>query len=171
MRHPTLALLALVTLLAACGGGTSAHSAAGSGGSAVAADEVLVSGQVTARGTKGALLVFAYAGDADPTASEPLSVASVEADGSFAISLPPLDGSLSLIFLADGANDGVIDGGDPVSVLTASVLAGLPGGSSVTLDDVGLDFTSKKAHAGNVDVRQPGAAAAAQRTPTPVPAG
>jgi hypothetical protein len=173
VTHRSRPLLALLALVAACGGGTSAGSGSGSAGNAavVGPDEVAIAGHVTAPGTKGALLVFAYAGEADPATAEPLSVAAVEADGGFAMTIPPVDASLTLTFLADGTNDGAIDGGDPVATLSAPALANLLGGVVVTLDDVGLDFTSKKARAGNIDVRHAGAAAQAPRTPTPVPSG
>ncbi|MDX2168523.1 MAG: hypothetical protein SF182_15720 [Deltaproteobacteria bacterium] len=166
--QPLLAALP-VLLLAACGGG---HSGAGSGaaavsaGPAVGADEVVVSGHITAPGTRGALLVFAFLGaDADPTSAELLSVSTVESDGAFGFTLPPVE-TLTLAFLADGSNDGAIDGGDPVAVLTSPALANLQGGELVTVDEVALNFTARKATAGVLDVRRSGEPA---RTPTPVP--
>ena len=170
VKHSSIPLLALLTLVAACGGGTSARSGSAGNAAVVGPDEVAIAGRVTAPGTKGALLVFAYAGEVDPVTAEPLCVATVEPDGGFAMTVPPLEASLTLAFLADGANDGAIDGGDPVATLSAPALANLLGGVVVTLDDVGLDFTTKKARAGNIDVRHAGVAAEAPRTPTPVPA-
>lgn len=175
MKIPTAlraVLPALLPLLAACGGG---HATGGSGAAAasspvsVGADEVAVNGHVASAGTKGALLVFAFAGaDADPTSAELLTVATIEADGSFSFTLPPVE-ALTLAFLADGSNDGAIDGGDPVALLTSPALANLQGGELVAIDGLALNFSVRKATAGSLDVRHPGAEPA--RTPTPVPAG
>ncbi len=127
-----------------------------------------MNGRVTSAGTKGALLVFAFVGaNADPTNAELLSVATVEADGGFNLALPPVE-ALTLAFLADGTNDGAIDEGDPVAVLTSPALANLQGGELVTADEIALNFTTHKATAGTLDVRRAGAETA--RTPTAVPA-
>jgi hypothetical protein len=170
--RPVLAALP-VLLVTACGGG---HSGASSGAAAVThapivgPEEVAVVGHIASAGTRGALLVFAFAGaDADPTSAELLSVATVEAEGDFTFTLPPVE-ALTLAFLADGSNDGAIDGGDPVAKLTSPALANLQGGELVTLDEVALDFTAHKATAGSLDVRRSGDPEPA-RTPTPVPAG
>jgi hypothetical protein len=133
-----------------------------------AADVVVVSGHISAPGTKGPLLVFALAGNAGELAErETLSVAAVDANGDFAFTMPPTE-VVSFAFLADGANDGVIDGGDPTAVLTAPALAGLDGGEVVVLGDVALDFAAHKATAASIDV-QPAGAPPSTRTPTPVP--
>ncbi len=177
MKLPTAlraVLPVLLTLVTACGGG---HSGGGAGGAAAGPgatvaepafipEEVAVTGHVTAAGTKGPLLLFAYVGaEANPGNAELLSVATIEADGSFAFTVPPIE-ALTLVFLADGANDGAIDGGDPVAVLTSPALANLQGGAQVTIDEVALNFTTHKATAGGLDVRRSGEAL---RTPTPVP--
>jgi hypothetical protein len=170
--RPLLVALPIL-VLSACGGG---HSGANSGAATVAsaplvgADEVGVVGHITSAGTRGALLVFAFAGaDADPASAELLSIATVEAQGGFSFTLPPVE-ALTLVFLADGSNDGAIDGGDPVAKMTSPALANLQGGELVTLDEVALNFTTHKATAGNLDVRRPGDPEPA-RTATPVPAG
>jgi len=160
----------LFALLAACGGSGGSHSATTGGAAAVGPEEVAVSGHVTTLGTKGALLVFAFAGgDADPVAAQPLSLASLDADGAFAFTIPPVDG-LTLAFLADGANDGAIDGGDPLALLTSPAFNGLRGGDLVVLDELALNFGARKASAASIDVRRSGEPAST-RTPTPVPAG
>lgn len=166
--RPVLAALP-VLLLAACGGGHSG-TAVVSHAPIAGPDEVAVVGHISAAGTRGALLVFAFAGaDADPASAELLSVAAVESGGNFTFTLPPVE-ALTLAFLADGSNDGAIDGGDPVAMLTSPALANLQGGEVITLDDVALNFTIHKAVAGSLDVRRPGDPEA-PRTPTPVPAG
>lgn len=156
----------LALLLAACGGG---GAGGGTGAAAVAADEVAVHGRITEPGTKGALLVFAFAGaEVDPAAAEPLSLAVVDAEGGFTLVLPPVE-ALTLAVLADGNHDGAIDGGDPVALLRAPALADLGGGELVTLDEIALDFRTRTATAGAIDVQRPGVAPA--NTPTPLPAG
>ena len=136
---------------------------------AVGDNEVAVTGHIATAGTKGPLLVFALAGDGgDPAERETLSVATVDGDGNFAFTMPPVDVA-SFAFLADGSNDGVIDGGDPVAVLSGPSFANLSGGESVVLSDVALDFTAHKATAANIDVQHAGAPVA-ERTPTAVPA-
>jgi hypothetical protein len=152
--------------VAACG----APSGSASGGSAAATvnvNEVAVSGHIASPGTKGPLLVFALAGDAgDPADRETLSVAAVDGAGDFAFTMPPVE-VVTFAFLADGSNDGVIDGGDPIAVLSGPSFANLGGGETVLLTDVALDFTAHKATAANIDVQRPGGEV---RTPTAVPA-
>lgn len=162
----TAVLLAVTALLAACGG----HPPSGAASSAaVVSDEVGIRGQVSARGTKGALLVFAFAGNGkDVVNAEPLSIATVDPDGQFSFTIPPGPGGLTIAFLADGSNDGAIDGGDPVAILTSPALADLAAGDTVQLSDVSLDFSSGKANAGSIDAR-PVDAAGPARTPTDVP--
>ena len=155
-------------LIAACGspsgppqGGAAATAAAG---------EVLVNGHISAPGTKGPLLVFALAGNAgEPSERETLTVGAVDANGDFVLSLPPVE-AVSFAFLADGANDGVIDGGDPTAVLSGPALANLNGGEVLVLGAIALDFAAHKATAANIDVQRAGAPPST-RTPTPVPAG
>jgi len=155
----------LVFPLAACG----RPSGSGAGGAAAVSDtEVAVSGHIAAPGTRGPLLVFALAGDGgEPADRETLSVAAVDADGNFAFTMPPVEAA-SFAFLADGSNDGVIDGGDPIAVLSGPSFANLGGGETVVLTDVALDFAAHKATAADIDVQRPGAAET--RTPTAVPA-
>ena len=161
-----VALIVLPLLLAACG----SPSGPPAGGAAAAADEVVVNGHISAPGTKGPLLVFALAGTAgEPAERETLSLATVDANGDFAFAMPPVE-VVSFAFLADGANDGVIDGGDPIAVLSGPALANLTGGETVLLNDVALDFTAHKATAASIDVQRAGAPQST-RTPTPVPAG
>jgi hypothetical protein len=163
LLRPAASLLCLA-LLGACG-----HPSAPAGGGTVgSADTVTVSGHVAAPGTKGSLLVFAVAG-AQPEVGdrETLGVAAIDADGDFALTIPPAE-AVAFAFLADGASDGVIDGGDPIAVLTGPSFASLGGGDVVTLSDVTLDFTGRKASASAIDVQRPGAAGP-EFTPTTVP--
>jgi hypothetical protein len=156
----------LLVHLAACGG--PAGSPQGGAAGTTAADEVTVNGHISAPGTKGPLLVFALAGNAgEPADRDTLSVAAVDPAGDFALAIPPVE-AVSFAFLADGANDGVIDGGDPTAVLGGPALANLGGGDVVLLGDVALDFATHKATAGSIDVQRAGAPPST-RTPTPVP--
>jgi hypothetical protein len=163
---PRAALALLALALAACG----TPSAPGGGTAAIVApDLVVISGHVSAPGTKGPLLVFAVAGNAPEVADrETLGVAAIDAQGDFALTIAPAE-AVAFAFLADGANDGAIDGGDPVALLTGPSFTALGGGEVVTLSDVALDFTARKASAAAVDVQRPGAATA-EFTPTAVPA-
>ncbi len=167
MKHLHRAALPALFLLSACGGsGTTLSESA----TADAAREVTISGTVTAPGTKGALLVFALAGGEGEVATrEALSVAAIDADGTFAFAMPPAE-SVTLAFLADGANDGGIDGGDPVAVLSGPALANLRGGETVVAGEVSLDFRAGKATAARLEVQRGGVAAESTRTPTAVPA-
>ena len=164
--------LLLLAALAACGGPSgSVRGGVASKASSTAAvndNEVAVSGHLSAAGTKGPLLVFALAGEAgEPSERETLTVATVDADGNFSFMMPPVDVA-SFAFLADGSNDGVIDGGDPIAVLSGPSFANLSGGEVVVLSDVALDFTNHKATAANIDVQRSGTAGP-DRTPTAVP--
>lgn len=162
-----LALLALLSLAACGGSGTNLET----GAAASATNEVAIHGFLSSPGTKGPLLVFALAGaGGDPSEREALSVGTIDPDGRFAFTTPPAE-EITLVFLADGSNDGVIDGGDPIAVLSASSFAGLQGGELITLEQVALDFGARKATAGRVDVQHPGGVPSSTRTPTPVPAG
>lgn len=164
---PALLAFAILTL-AACG---NSGSTLETGAAATAPGEVAIHGHLTDPGTKGPLLVFALAGSAgDPSTRETLSVAPIDSDGRFAFTTPPAE-EITLVFLADGSHDGVIDGGDPVAVLTASSFSGLQGGELITLEGLVLDFRARTATAERVDVQHPGGAPASTRTPTPVPAG
>ncbi|MBX3027112.1 hypothetical protein KF840_19595 [bacterium] len=168
MKRPRSILLPLLLACAACGppSGSSGGSAAAT--AVVNSNEVAVSGHIAAPGTKGPLLVFALAGDGgDPAERETLSVATVDGDGNFAFTMPPVDVA-TFAFLADGSNDGVIDGGDPIAVLSGPSFSDLGGGETVVLTDVALDFTAHKATAANIDVRRSGGGET--RTPTAVPA-
>ena len=160
-------LLALLLLIAACGGPSGSVSGGAAGVATVNVSEVAVTGHISAAGTKGPLLVFALVGDAgEPAERETLAVATVDADGNFSFTMPPVEVA-SFAFLADGSNDGVIDGGDPIAVLSGPSFANLDGGQTVVLTDVALDFTGHKAMAANIDVQRAGGET---RTPTAVPA-
>jgi hypothetical protein len=167
-RLSYLLSLLLIAGLTACGRPSGSVTGGAAGTVAVNDNEVAVSGHLASPGTKGPLLVFALAGDVgEPADRETLSVATVDADGNFAFTMPPVDVA-SFAFLADGSNDGVIDGGDPIAVLSGPSFASLSGGETVVLTDVALDFAAHKATAANIDVQRAGAAEA--RTPTAVPA-
>lgn len=163
----TLPLL-LIAALAACGGPSGSVKGGTASVTAINDNEVGVNGHIASPGTKGPLLVFALAGDAgDPSERETLAVATVDAEDNFSFTMPPVDVA-SFAFLADGSNDGVIDGGDPIAVMTGPSFANLAGGETVVLTDVALDFTSHKATAANIDVQHAGGSPPA-RTPTAVP--
>ncbi|MFN8642486.1 MAG: hypothetical protein U0802_12855 [Candidatus Binatia bacterium] len=169
LRYSRLLPLLLIAPLAACGGPSGSSHGGVATTAAPAASEVVVTGHVATPGTKGPLLVFAQAGTAgDAAERETLSVAAVDASGDFTLTLPPTE-AVSFAFLADGANDGVIDGGDPIAVLSGPALSSLGGGETVVLGDVALDFTAHKAMAASIDVQRAGAPPST-RTPTPVPA-
>ncbi|MGH7789208.1 MAG: hypothetical protein ACRERC_20225 [Candidatus Binatia bacterium] len=161
----TLPLLALL----AAGCGDSATLLGGDTFSTSAPDAVEVSGHLASAGTRGSVLVYAFvdlpAGQA-PAEREAASLATVGTDGTFLLSVPP-NQSLTLVFLADGANDGVIDGGDPIVVLTDAKLAALQVGDVVQIGDITLDFGGRKATVGSIEVQRAGEP---PRTPTPVPA-
>ena len=168
MRFRCVLLPVLLLALAGCGGSTTTLSETGTAASS--ADEATIVGHVSVPGTKGSVLVFAYAGGPGDLANrEPLSVATLEQDGGFMLVIPPADGVI-LAFLADGSNDGVIDGGDPVVVLSDPKLAQLLSGDAAQLTDVALNFTGRTAVAASIEVRRAGAPAEATVTPTALPA-
>jgi hypothetical protein len=151
----------------ACGCGGAPRSTTGGTGSTSAAT-VEVAGRVAQRGTRGSVLVFAYtdlaAGEA-PAGREPASIGTLAPDGTFDVAVPA-SGSLTLVFLADGANDGVIDGGDPIALLSNPELADLQVGDRVQVSDAKIDFASQRVVAAVEVVRATGQPA---RTPTSVP--
>lgn len=156
-------------LLLAAGCGESGTLLGGDAFSTSSPDAVEVSGHLASAGTRGSVLVYAFldlpAGEA-PAEREAASLATVGTDGTFQLTVPPSQ-SLTLVFLADGANDGVIDGGDPVVVLADPKLAALQAGDVVQIADIGLDFGGRKASVGSIEIQRAGEP---PRTPTPVPA-
>jgi hypothetical protein len=157
-------LLGLLPLAIGCGGGS--HGA-GAGFTASRAG-VEVAGDVSQRGTRGSILVFAYTDLTpadDPAAHEPASVGTLTADGHFDLEVPAAT-AVTVVFLADGSNDGVVDEGDPIALLNSPELAGLQAGDRVQIGDAKIDFTTHRV-AATVEVAR---AAAPVRTPTPVPA-
>jgi hypothetical protein len=151
--------------LAACGGAPPRSES----GFAASSGNVVVVGNVADPGTKGPVLVFAYtdlAPNEDPATHEPASIATVGADGSFDLSLPP-SSSLTLLFLADGTHDGVVDRGDSVALLTSPELSDLQAGDRVSVSDAAIDFRGRRITA-TVDVARAGGEPAT--TPTAVPA-
>ncbi|MGD9765459.1 MAG: hypothetical protein AB7V27_17315 [Candidatus Binatia bacterium] len=169
MRRLTSFGFLILTALAAgsCGeaGSRSAETAvSGTSGAGVA-----VNGRVASPGTKGPLLVFAFAGgEGELSDREVAALTTVDPHGAFALVTAPSD-SLTLAFLADGANDGVIDGGDPIAVLEAPELAGLRAGDVVVITDVALNFTNHQASATAIEVRHASGTPVATHTPTPAP--
>jgi hypothetical protein len=159
-----VSLIGLLPLAIGCGGGS---HAAGTGFSANQAG-VEVAGYVSQRGTRGSILVFAYtdltAAD-DPAAREPASVGTLAPDGRFDVEVPAA-ATVTLVFLADGSNDGVVDEGDPIALLNSPDLVDLQAGDRVQIRDAKIDFTSHLV-AATVEVAR---AAGPARTPTPVPA-
>lgn len=165
MRARLVAALGFVALLAACGGNPSPSESTFSS----TAEGVTVIGRVSDPGTKGSVLVFAYADlqpNEDPTAREPAAVGTV-ADGGFDLSVQPCP-SMSLVFLVDRSHDGAIDAGDPTVVFSSPELVDLQPGDQVTLSDVAVDFHGHRATAA-VEVARANAPAPAQ-TATPIPA-
>jgi hypothetical protein len=153
-------------LAVGCGGGS--HSA-GAGFTASTA-RVEIAGHVSQRGTRGSILVFAYTdlGPADePAAHEPASVGTLAPDGAFDVEVSAV-ASVTLVFLADGSNDGVVDQGDPIAVLRSPELVDLQAGDRVEVSDAKIDFIGHRVDA-TVDVtRAPGSP---RPRPTPDPAG
>jgi len=161
--HATCGFVACLALVAGCGGSPPRTQS----GIAASAAGVEVSGRVVQRGTRSSILVFAYtdlAPNEEPVGHEPASVATLPPDGTFDLTVPPA-AALTLVFLADGANDGVIDGGDPIAVLTGPDLADLQAGDRVELNDAKIDFASRRV-AGTIDVSRVTEPA---RTPTAQP--
>ena len=163
-RGSVLGLGLALLVIGCCGAGSGgAHS-----GSSATSAVIAVSGRTAERGTRGSILVFAY-GDLgpsdDPSVREALAVGSMAADGSFDLAVPP-GGALTLVFLADGSNDGAIDEGDPIAVLSSPELSELEAGDRVQIADLRIDFKAHRASA-NVEVARVGGDIV--RTPTPAP--
>jgi hypothetical protein len=156
--------LALIAAFAACGGGPAPSET----GLAASAGGVAVSGRVAEAGTRGSILVFAYADLApneDPAAHEPASVGTLATDGTFDLSIPP-SSSLTVVFLVDRSHDGVVDPGDSIAAYSSPELTDLQPGDRVNLADVSIDFHSHRVTA-TVEVSRGSEPAL---TPTPVPA-
>jgi hypothetical protein len=149
-RFPSAAvLLTLCGLMVSCGGSPpSLESGLEDGAAGVA-----VSGLVAQKGTRGSILVFAYSDlepNEDPVGHEPASLDTLAPDGAFDLSVGPSQ-TLTLVFLADVSNDGVVDEGDPIAVLNAAELADLQTGDRVHVADASLDFHAHRVTA-TVDV-------------------
>jgi hypothetical protein len=137
-------LICVVAMASACGGPTPRGAQSG-----LSATDVEVTGRVTERGARGSILVFAYAdlGPSDsPAGREPTSVGTVEQDGSFVIEAAP-GAPLSVVFLADNLNDGVIDEGDPIATLSSPDLANLQAGDRVRIGDAKINFAAHRVDA------------------------
>jgi hypothetical protein len=161
MRLHVGGLIGIFAAISACGGPTPravqlADSAA----------DVEVTGRVTQRGTRGSVLVFAYS-DLSPTDSpvgrEPVSVSALGQDGAFALEAAP-GTPLTVVFLADNLNDGVVDDGDPIATLNRPELAELQPGDRVRIDDARVDFAAHRVDATVEVVR---ASAGPDRTSSP----
>ena len=160
-----IAGIALLALTAGCGGGGARTAESGFAGNLAGVD---VTGRVADRGTRGSILVFAYtdlAPNDDPSTHEPASVGTLASDGAFEFGVPPAP-SLTLVFLADGANDGAVDQGDPIAVLASPDLTDLQAGDRVQISDAKIDFRARRV-AATVEVLRIGAEPS--RTPTPAP--
>lgn len=154
--------LVLSAVAAACGGGSSG----GHTGFAPNTGAIEIAGRVAIAGAKGSVLLFAYTDLApadDPAGREPASVSIVNSGGGFDMAVPG-SGTVTLVFLADSANDGVIDPRDPTAVLTAPELAELQPGDRVQISDATVDF-ARHAVTATIDVLR----SDPPRTPTPVP--
>ena len=156
-------LSVLLACAASCGGGVPRTES----GSASTAAGVAITGHVAQRGTRGSILLFAYTdlgpGD-DPVGHEPASIGTLTPDGGFDLSVPPAP-TLTLVFLADASNDGVVDQGDPISVLSAPELVDLQTGDRVQVNDASIDFHGHRVTAA-VEITR---AAGPGHTPTPLP--
>jgi len=143
-------------------------STASSGSTATTSASVDLSGRAVERGTRGPILVFAFsdlAATDDPSVREPIAVGTMAADGNFELAAPP-SAALTLVFLADGSNDGAIDEGDPIAILASPELSDLEAGDRVQVADLRIDFKARRA-AATVEVARVGGDVA--RTPTPAP--
>lgn len=130
--------------------------------------EIDLSGNIANAPETQSILVFAFLRSGENASDEPVSVGIVDEQGQFVVSgLPP--GQIGVTFLADGANDGVIDRGDPIANLADpdQQLNGLHSGDRVNLADVQLDFAKKRAVADAIEVVHSGDSPVAQSTPTP----
>lgn len=160
-------VFAVLAVAAGCGG-AGVHESAVGGGSNAATGTVEVSGQVI-QGASGSILVFAYT-DLPPSGEtaghEPASIDTVAANGEFALKVPPT-AALTLVFLSDSANDGVVDHGDKVAILTGPDLTDLQSGDRVRIADARIEFAARRVTANNTVTRSRSPAAV---TPTPVPA-
>ena len=150
-----------------CGDSASSHLETSNSAVVAGPIGVEISGNLAGAGG-GSILVFAFAGlpkGQDPSQAEPLSVGSVGPDGEFLISNPAGE-MLTVVFLSDAANDGVIDPGDPVAVLMDPnhQLTDLRDGDRINLSDVQLAFATRRAIAASIEVAR---APAVPPTPTP----
>jgi hypothetical protein len=157
----TLAFLAML-FLPACGGGPATdltpQPAAGGAAAGVEAEsgaEIL--GTVSNHDPSSNLLVFAYADmppSQSPVTAEPIDIASVAADGSFLLDDLPA-GRVTIVFLHDKANDGVIDVDDPFAVLEdpEARLQPLRDGDHVTIANVSIDTRARQARPESISVR------------------
>ncbi len=155
----------VLALLAGCGGG--GHSMSSQSGFSGTSAGVEIDGKAIQRGTRGPVLVFAYtdlAPNEDPSTHEAATIGIVAPDGTFDLVVPG-GGTTTLVFLADGANDGVIDPRDATARLSAPELADLQAGDRVQINDATIDFTHRQVTA-TIDVAR---AAEPARTPTPLP--
>jgi hypothetical protein len=130
---------------------------------------VELTGNVASGTESQSVLVFAFLRSGEAAGDEPVSVGIVNEDGEFALSGLP-SGKLGVTFLADGANDGVIDRGDPIAILAdpEQQLDDLQSGEGVHFTDIQLDFGSKQAVADAIEVTHTGHSTAPKSTPTPV---
>jgi hypothetical protein len=155
---------------AACGDGQAPPTEIGTvGGMSVAGTEVV--GNLVSQDVKQdeSVVVFAYPADSDLSKAargrrddsisagqidqEPLSVGVVDREGAFAMSGLEAP-ALSIVFLTDGASDGVIDPGDAVALLgdPNDQLSELQAGDRIILEDIRLDFERKRAVAAHIEV-------------------
>jgi hypothetical protein len=129
---------------------------------------VEVAGNVASGAESQSILVFAFLRSGEEGGDEPVSVGIVDEEGQFMLSGLP-SGKIAITFLADGANDGVIDRGDPIANLPDPdhQLDDLQSGDRVHVTDIHLDFRTKRAVADAIEVTHAGDSEAPQSTPTP----
>ena len=102
------------------------------------------------------IIVFGFVdlpGRGNIATEEPSSIGSVRPDGRFELSAAP-GKKLTIVFLADAANDGVVDSGDALAVLAdpEAQLRDLAAGDSVEVVDVQVDFASGEAKPAAIEV-------------------
>lgn len=166
--QPYLTCASLLLILAVSSGcGDESGTPADFTASELHTDGVELTGNLANAPDAQSVLVFAFLRSGEEASDEPISVGIVDEQGGFVLSGLP-SGKIGLTFLADGANDGVIDPGDPIAHLADpdQQLQDLQSGDGVHLTDVQLDFRHKRAVADLIEVAGTGDSAA-ESTPTP----
>jgi hypothetical protein len=169
VSRPRLVLFSfLVSLGFLSGCGDESGTLVGSPASESQVAGIELGGNVVNPPESQSILVFAFARSGEAASDEPVNVGLLDEQGQFTLSGLP-SGRIGLTFLADSANDGVIDSGDPVAHLADpdQQLEDLRSGDRVQLTDVQLDFRHNRAVAGAIEVARRGDSPPPESTPTP----